>query len=219
MFHKSKCTSCGRCANLTVNDTNFICFNDAKEICGKEYTSDEILREILKDKAFYENSNGGVTFSGGECMLQIDFLCEILKKCKENGIHTAVDTAGNVPWEYFEKVLKYTDLFLYDIKFFDSDKHKKYTGTDNRLILDNLKKLFKVGAKIWIRIPIIGGVNDSAEEMTKIKNFLSPYQPLKIEFLPYHNLGTHKYDALDMEKTEFEVPSKAAMKNLNSVFT
>lgn len=218
MFYRSKCTNCGRCTNLSAKDTDFICYNDAKEICGKEYTADEVLNEILKDKTFYKNSSGGATFSGGECMLQIDFLCEILKKCKENGIHTAVDTAGNVPWKYFEKILKYTDLFLYDIKLFDSERHIKYTGVDNKIILDNLQKLFKIGAKVWIRIPIIGEVNDSVEEMNKIKSFFKPYQPLKIELLPYHNLGTHKYDALDMKKSEFEVPSKAVMEKLNSVF-
>lgn len=218
MFYKEKCTHCGRCGNVTEYNTDFICFNDAKEICGKEYTLDELLKEILKDKSFYDNSNGGITFSGGECMLQIDFLCEILKKCKENGIHTAVDTAGNVPWEYFERILKYTDLFLYDIKLLDSEKHIKYTGCSNKVILDNLKKLFEHGAEVCIRIPIVGSVNDSAEEMLKIKKFLHPYNPVKIELLPYHNLGTHKYDALDMEKSEFEVPSKAVMEKLNSLF-
>ena len=113
MFYGDKCMGCGRCCNLTVEDENFICFNDAKEICGREYTADEVLKEILKDKSFFENSGGGVTFSGGECMLQIDFLSEILKKCKENSIHTAVDTAGCVPWENFERVIPCTDLFLY----------------------------------------------------------------------------------------------------------
>lgn len=103
LFYQNKCTRCGRCKDLTVDDENFICFNDAKEICGKEHSVDEVLKEVIKDKAFYETSGGGVTFSGGECMLQIDFLTEILKKCKENGIHTAVDTAGHIPWESFEK--------------------------------------------------------------------------------------------------------------------
>lgn len=218
MFYSDKCTSCGRCVNLSEKDSDFICFNDAKEICGKEYTLNEVLKEVLKDKAFYNNSNGGVTFSGGECMLQIDFLCEILKKCKEKSIHTAVDTAGNVPWSYFEKILKYTDLFLYDIKLFDSEKHIKYTGADNITILNNLQKLFKVGANVWIRIPIIGGVNDSAEEMIKIKNFLSPYKPLKTELLPYHNLGTHKYDALAMQKQLYETSNKANTEKLNLIF-
>ena len=218
MFYKDKCTGCGRCQNVTENDADFICFNGAKEICGKEYNSDEVLNEILKDKAFYENSKGGATFSGGECMLQIDFLCEILEKCKENGIHTAVDTAGNVPWEYFERILKHTDLFLYDIKLFDKEKHKQYTGADNKVILDNLKKLFEAGANICIRIPIICGVNDSVGEMQRIKSFLQPYRPVKIELLPYHSLGTHKYDALNMEKYEFEAPDEKIMKELNSVF-
>lgn len=218
MFYPDKCTKCGRCRDITEKDMDFICFNDAKEICGKEYTSDEVFGEILKDKAFYVSSNGGVTFSGGECMLQIDFLCEILKKCKENGIHTAVDTAGNVPWEYFERILKYTDLFLYDIKLFDSEKHTKYTGCGNKVILDNLKKLFKADAKVYIRIPIISGVNASMDEMQKIKSFLQPYQPVKIELLPYHKLGTHKYDALNMENHEFDVPDQDTVRILNSAF-
>ena len=218
MFYPDKCTNCGRCRGITEKDANFICFNDAKEICGKEYTTDEILHEILKDKVFYDNSNGGATFSGGECMLQIDFLSEILKKCKENGIHTAVDTAGNVPWAYFERILSHTDLFLYDIKLFDDEKHAKYTGCSNKIILDNLKRLFEVGAKVYIRIPIISGVNASADEMQKIKCFLQPYQPVKIELLPYHNLGTHKSDALNMTKYEFETPNETLMKELNSIF-
>lgn len=218
MFYKNKCKGCGRCANLTANDTDFICFNDAKEICGKEYTADEVLSVLLKDKAFYENSNGGVTFSGGECMLQIDFLCKMLKKCKENGIHTAVDTAGCVPWEYFERIFEYTDLFLYDLKIFDSEKHKQYTGVGNELILDNLKKLFKAGANVCIRIPVVCGVNDTIEEQMKIKAFLKEYTPVKIEPLPYHNLGIHKYDALNMEKHEFDTPNEDIMKKINSLF-
>lgn len=218
MFYKDKCTLCGRCDGIIVQNTDFICFNDAKEICGKRFAVDEVLNIILKDKDFYDNSSGGVTFSGGECMLQIDFLCEILKKCNRNKIHTAVDTAGGVPWEYFEKILTYTDLFLYDIKLFDSEQHIKYTGFDNKIILDNLKKLFESGAKVCVRVPIIGGVNSSVSEMLKIKNFLKPYQPVKIELLPYHNLGMHKYDALNMKKHEFYVPNDGVMKELYSIF-
>lgn len=151
-------------------------------------------------------------------MLQIDFLCEILKKCKENKIHTAVDTAGNVPWDYFEKILKYTDLFLYDIKLFDNETHIKYTGSGNKAILDNLKNLLKTGAKVCLRIPVIGGVNDNADEMLKIKNFLAPYPLEKIELLPYHKMGEHKYDALNMEKRKFAVPDESTVKKLNLIF-
>lgn len=120
MYYKDKCTGCGKCAKVCPNQLKkcdfcgkceLYCPADARKICGKEYSADEVFNEIAKDKTFYENSGGGATFSGGECMLQIGFLCEILKKCKENGIHTAVDTAGNVPWEYFEKILPYTDIF------------------------------------------------------------------------------------------------------------
>lgn len=218
MFYKEKCTGCGRCVGITADDAEFICFNDAKEICGKEYTVDEVMETALKDKIFYDNSGGGVTFSGGECMLQTDFLCEALKRCKENGIHTAVDTAGNVPWEYFETVFEYTDLFLYDIKLANAEKHKLYTGVDNKVILDNLRNLFKKNANVFIRIPIIVGVNDTVEEMENIKRILEQGHPAKIELLPYHKMGEHKYDALNEKKYTFSVPDKAVTEKLNSVF-
>ena len=226
MFYKDKCTRCGKCREVCPNHLKkcdfcgkceLYCVADARKICGREYTVDEVFSEVVKDKTFYDNSGGGVTFSGGECMLQIDFLCEILEKCKENGIHTAVDTAGNVPWEYFERILKYTDLFLYDIKLFDREKHKQYTGADNNVILDNLKKLFECGASVWIRIPVISGVNDTEEEMRKIKEFLKAYSPLKIELLCYHEMGGHKYEALNMQNTKFSVPDKAALDKLNYI--
>ncbi len=180
---------------------------------------DEVFAEIIKDKAFYENSGGGVTFSGGECMLQIGFLMEILKKCKENGIHTAVDTAGHIPFESFEKILPYTDLFLYDIKMFDSEKHKQYVGVGNELILENLKNLLKNGAEIWVRIPVITGINDTAEEMEKIEGFLKKYgKPAKIELLPYHAMGENKYFALGKECTIFTAPDNDRMTELKQVY-
>lgn len=227
LFYKDKCTGCGKCLEVCPNHLKkcsfcgkceIYCPSNARKICGKEYTSDEVLAEVIKDKAFYHNSNGGVTFSGGECMLQIEFLTEILKLCKENGIHTAVDTAGNVPWDYFKRILPFTDLFLYDIKVFSKEKHEKYTGVSNKLILNNLKHLFESGAKIWIRIPIIPTVNDSEEEMKKIKEFLSPYKPQKIELLPYHRMGENKNSALNMPVTKFDVPNDELMKKLNKIF-
>ena len=166
---------------------------------------------------FYETSNGGVTFSGGECMLQIDFLFEILKKCKENNIHTAVDTAGFIPWESFAKILPYTDLFLYDVKAFNNDVHKEFVGVENRLILNNLKKLFETGTNILIRIPVVPTVNDLTEEMKSIKDFLTPYKP-NVELLAYHKMGEHKYNALGMDMTSFNIPSKEKMAELNGIF-
>lgn len=209
MFYKNKCTGCGRCRDLTVDDEKFFCFNDAKEICGKEYTVDEVFAEVVKDKVFYENSGGGVTFSGGECMLQIDFLCEILKMCKENGIHTAVDTAGHIPWDKFEKIMPYTDLFLYDIKSMDTEIHRKYTGVGNELILENLAKLLELKANIWVRVPVIPSNNDTEENFKEIKAFFDKNSyPEKFELLPYHSMGEHKYEALRMKSSAFDVPTK-----------
>ena len=141
-------------------------------------------------------------------MLQIDFLTEILKLCKENNISTAVDTAGNVPYEYFEKIIPYTDTFLYDIKCITDSLHKEFTGVSNTQILSNLQKLsadFK--GKITIRVPIIGGFNDTDSEILKIKSFLSTLNISNIELLPYHKMGLHKYEALNLNPIEFcEIP-------------
>lgn len=217
MFYKDKCTHCGRCGGITANDDNFICFNGAKRICGKLYTVDEVFAQIEKDKTYYENSGGGVTFSGGECMLQIDFLCEILKKCKQNGIHTAVDTAGNVLWESFEKILPFTDLFLYDIKAFDKKLHKDGAGVSNTLILKNLERL-SGRAEIIIRIPVIGGYNDNTDEMRRIADFLKGIKYSRAELLPYHALGEHKYDALGLKTEKFYVPDKALTEEYKKFF-
>ena len=228
MFYKNKCKGCGKCLEKCPSDLQectfcgkcaLFCPNNAREIVGREYTVDETLQEILKDKVFYESSGGGVTFSGGECMLQIDFLEAVLKECKAHGIHTAVDTAGHVPFVYFERILPYTDLFLYDVKCFDSDKHKQYTGVENQLILENLKKLLATDSKIWVRIPVIPGVNDTDGEMLKIQAFLNSVRmPENIELLPYHAMGEHKYSALGKEAVPFSVPSKEKMTYLKNLF-
>ena len=227
MFYKDKCKGCGKCKGFCPNHLEscdlcgkctVYCPVDARRVCGRTYTIDEVFEEVIKDKAFYENSGGGVPFSGGEGMLQIDFLLEILKKCKENGIHTAVDTAGHIPFESFKKILPYTDLFLYDIKIFDTQKHKQYVGVGNELILENLKKLFKANAKIWIRIPIIPDVNDSIEEMQLIRDFLDKNgKPEKIELLPYHAMGENKYSAIGENVCTFNTPTNETMGLLKSI--
>jgi len=229
MFFKNKCTGCGKCKEKCPNHLEsceicgkctLYCPHDAREICGKEYTVDEVVREILKDKAFYEASGGGVTFSGGECMLQIDFLEDLLKECKKNGIHTAVDTAGYVPFEQFEQILPYTELILYDIKCFDSEKQKQYTGVGNELILENLKRLLATDKSVWIRIPIIPTVNDTEEEIRSIRSFLlSCGTPEKVELLPYHAMGEHKYAAIGKKVKMFSVPSEEKMKHLKNIFS
>ncbi len=219
LFYKSKCTGCGKCKDLTAENEDFFCSNYAKEICGKGYTIDALFKELQKDKLFYDASGGGVTFSGGECMLQVDYLTQILKVCKENGIHTAVDTAGHAPFTHFEKVLPYTDLFLYDIKLFSKEKHQQFTGVDNQLILDNLKKLLAADAKLWIRIPVMEGVNANEEEMLHIKDFfLANGTPEKIELLPYHGWGENKYEALGRKHPVFQSPTQEKITQLNDLF-
>ena len=226
MFYKDKCTGCGKCREVCPNHLQscdfcgkceLYCPAEARKICGREYTSDEVLAEVIKDKAFYDNSGGGVTFSGGECMLQLDFLREILEKCKSAGIHTAVDTAGNVPWKSFEKILPFTDLFLYDIKAFDAELHRKGTGVSNELILENLKNL-SGRADIIVRIPVIGGYNDNDEEIRQIADFLKQIKIIKAELLPYHAMGEHKYTALGRNTESFNVPNKNFMDRSQQLF-
>ena len=228
MFYRNKCNSCGKCAEVCPHNLEkcelcakctLYCPNHAREMCGREYTVDEIFEIIIKDKRFYDASGGGVTFSGGECMLQIDFLVEILKRCHENRIPTAVDTAGHVPYSYFERILPYANLLLYDIKCHDSEMHVKYTGADNGTILKNLEKLLLTDTPIWVRIPIISGVNDSEDEMRRIKGFLeSRKMPQKIELLPYHAMGEHKYSALSRELTKFSAPCEEQMRKFKDIF-
>ena len=228
LFYKNRCTGCGKCREkcrgsleecTLCGECAIFCPQNARAICGREYTVEEVFREIEKDKPFYASTGGGVTFSGGECMLQADFLSGILKRCRENGIHTAVDTAGCVDFESFERIMPYTNMFLYDIKCIDSEKHKKYTGVGNELILENLKKLLMQGKKVWVRIPIIPSVNDSEEEMLLIRRFLenSGY-PEKVELLGYHTLGENKYEAIGKRATAFSVPEEETIAKLRNCF-
>ncbi|MBR5295773.1 MAG: glycyl-radical enzyme activating protein [Clostridia bacterium] len=223
LFYQNKCIGCGECLCqrkicIRCGECAKKCPASAKEIAGEDYTPQELFEEIQKDFAFY-GLGGGVTFSGGECMLQIDDLVKILTLCKEKKIHTAIDTAGHIPFENFEKVLPLTDLFLYDIKIFDPEKHRKYTGADNALILTNLKKLFYLGANVRIRIPIIPTVNDSEEEMRKIKDFLNCQNaPYKVDLLPYHPMGEGKFLALGKKTDRFQTPSREQILSLSKIF-
>ena len=227
LVYKNRCTGCGKCKQLcahSLESCDFCercisgCPNEARAIAGRSYTLQEVFCEIVKDKLFYETSGGGVTFSGGECMLSVDFLSEALKLCRENGIHTAVDTAGAVPYEAFEQILPFTDLFLYDVKMFDPVKHKAYTGVDNKLIFDNLGALLDGGARVTVRIPVIAGVNDSEEEMHSIKAFLDLHGGAEVELLPYHSMGVHKYEALGREAISFAAPSEERLTELRRIF-
>lgn len=179
-----------------------------------EYTVDELFEKINRDKSYY-GEKGGVTFSGGECLLQIDFLCEILKKCKEKGIHTAIDTAGNVNWSIFEKVIPFTDLFLYDLKCYSDYLHIKYTGVSNKIIKENLEKLSSI-SDIIVRIPIIPNVN--TKEIIRMSEYLKGLNIKEIELLPYHSLGESKYKKLGIKFNKFEVPTDIEMKKYEEIF-
>ena len=174
---------------------------------------------VKKDRTFYDATGGGVTFSGGECMLQINFLEQVLRLCRENGIHAAVDTAGHVPFDHFERILPYTDLLLYDVKCMNPEKHARYTGVDNKKILENLKRLLAASVSVWVRIPVVPGVNDSEEEMIAIRGWFEQHGwPERIEVLPYHAMGEHKYGALGFSSPVFSVPDAEKMKELRAIF-
>ena len=208
LFYKDKCTGCGRCKCVTAADRDFVCFNGAKEICGKTVSANEVTAEVLKDKPFYKNSGGGVTLSGGEPLAQYDFSLELLKKAKENGIHTAIETCGYAEKSKILEIAKYVDLFLFDCKETDPELHKEYTGFDNKIILENLKALSDAGSKIILRCPIIPGFNDRAEHFKGISETAEKFIGIEhIEIEPFHPLGESKYSALGREVADIPVPS------------
>ena len=208
LFYKDKCTGCGRCRGITAADRDFVCFNGAKEICGKTVSANEVTAEVLKDKPFYENSGGGMTLSGGEPLAQYDFSLKLLKKAKENGIHTAVETCGYAEKPKILEIAKYVDLFLFDCKETDQELHKEYTGVDNKIILDNLKALSDADSKIILRCPIIPGFNDRAEHFKGISEIAGKLSGIKhIEVEPFHPLGESKYSALGRGVADIPVPS------------
>lgn len=174
---------------------------ESKKIYGKVVQIHEIMDEILKDKIFFEESGGGVTFSGGEPLSQADGLLALLKGCKTHGLHTAIDTCGYAQWQSFEKILPFTDLFLYDLKLIDEQKHQHFTGVKNELIINNLKNLILNKANVEIRIPVIPGVNNSQEEIEAFLDFLqrlSEKTP-KVHLLLYHDIADNKYIKLKVK--------------------
>jgi pyruvate formate lyase activating enzyme len=194
------CDLCGRCAQA--------CPAAALELIGRAWTADELLAEILKDAVFYETSGGGVTFSGGEPMLQADFLAELLPRCKDAGLHVALDTCGAVPWRQYERVLPSVALVLLDLKVMDPSQHRAATGVDNVLILQNARWLAAAGMPLWIRTPVIPGYTDDAANVAAIGRFIRDELPTveRWDLLPYTNLGRPKYHRLDLTYTLDEAP-------------
>ncbi|MEG6511700.1 trans-4-hydroxy-L-proline dehydratase activase [Desulforamulus ruminis] len=209
---RRKCVACGECTDF--------CSHNAREIAGREYSLDELLAEIEKDRPFYEQSKGGVTLSGGEALCQIDFVADLVKACQKRGISVAVDTCGQVPFSSFERILDFVDIFLYDIKIMDPVLHEKYAGQSNRLILENLRRLVERGARVYLRLPLIEGVNTQDDNIREVIAFIKGMNLPLIHLLPYHDMGKSKYLRLNREYPGplLKRPSDERLEQIKSLF-
>jgi pyruvate formate lyase activating enzyme len=183
------CLSCGRCTE--------VCFADGRQMVGREYGVEEVIMIVERDRDFYAQSAGGVTFTGGEPLIQPGFLFELLTACKSANLHTVLDTSGFAAWETLDRVRANVDLFLYDLKMMDDQRHREYTGVSNRLILENLGRLSAEGHNIWLRIPIIPGINDQVDNLNAIGVLAASLAGVqRINLLPYHASAEIKYNQL-----------------------
>lgn len=223
-FNNSKCIRCGECLKIcgrkAINpdlklksgfkinkdlcnesgDCVGVCPTDALSFVGKAVSVDEVLEKVKKDRIFYLTSQGGLTISGGEPLYQFEFTRELLKRSFNDNIDTAIETCGYAPWKYFEQILPYLNLVLYDIKHMDPVKHKQMTGVSNRLILSNLKKLSRSGVPIVIRLPLIPQFNLKQGNITKTAKFISSLENvIEVNLMLFHQLGKNKYNRLCRE--------------------
>lgn len=238
LLDKGKCASCGQCVNSCPAGANVltpdrvkiirdkcmgcgecvsVCPNEARRLVGAYMTVDEVMEEIVRDRIFYENSGGGVTLSGGEPLMQADFALQLLRRCKEEDLHTVLDTCGYASWKTMQKLLEYTDLVLYDIKCLDATKHSKATGKSNELIIENAKMIAR-SKEMWVRVPLVPGFNDSEKEVRAIVSFIkkelgSP----KIDLHCYNKLGEGKYDRLDKVATHLDPQHEEYMEKLREI--
>lgn len=242
LHNKEKCTQCGECANnctdgsirlkegqLYIDNSKFNghedildeCIHNALSIAGTTYTLEQAVKEAMKDQVFYQESGGGITLSGGECLMQIDFVEAFLKRLKEKKLHTTVDTCGHVPTENIKRILPYVDLFLYDLKHTNIEDHKAFTAVDNKLILQNLNYLSDHGATIYLRLPIIVGVNASNDHIQKVIDIMDTLKVAQVNLLPYHSIGQGKYDRLniDYDKAAFSAPSDGQLNKFKKLFS
>ena len=200
---RTLCAQCGTC--------EAVCYAEARERVGREMTVAQVMAAIERDAAFYDESRGGVTFSGGEPLWQADFLLALLQACQAREIHTALDTSGCAAWATLDRVRPYVDLFLYDLKLVDDDKHREFTGVSNRSILSNLQALSTGGHNVVIRVPIIPGINDDDDTVRQIGAFAGALPHVTgVDLLPYHHIAIDKYLRLNKPYRLFETRQPSA---------
>jgi len=239
-WQREKCIGCGTCASSCPNqalrlDANGVSIAEAScirwgacaeacptlalELLGKRMTVAQVLKLLKKDTPFYEGSGGGVTISGGEPLAQAEFTAALLQALKRENIHTALDTAGHAPWADVEKCAEYTDLFLYDIKYLGPEQHQQLTGMDNTLILANLHRLVEYGADIWLRMPILPGLNDAPQHIAAVGDLARQLGIREVYLLPYHNLAMGKYEKLGLtyKLPDLAEPTEQHMEELRQI--
>lgn len=244
LTNREKCTGCGSCAAACPNGAIRIedgkavtdhslcngcgtctdyCLANIREVAGKEYEIKDLVKELRKDRMFYEESGGGVTLSGGEVMcMDMDYIEALAKELDRHGISITIDTCGYAPYENFKRILPYVETFLFDIKAIDNEVHKKYIGVDNTLILENLEKLSADQGRIYIRIPTITGVNADDSSMQAVIDWLKEHNihVAQVNLLPYHNTGSSKYGRLETEYQgeELAAPTNEEMQHFMEMF-
>ncbi len=219
IYFRDRCVGCGLCVET--------CYSEALVKTGTVFTAEEVMEEILRDRLFYETSDGGVTLSGGEPILQPEFSLEILKRCKEEGLLTAIETCGHYPWKHVEPLLPYTDLIMMDLKHLNEDKHREVSGASNQKILENARRFALTDKPIIFRTPVIPSVNDDPADIQAIVGFIKNLinerasqsnghvrqEAIQYELLPFHKLASDKYNSLGMEYSARDInpPSKEKM--------
>ena len=211
-----------RCRGCETHVCAAVCYAEAREVAGRAVSVEEVASLAARDLPFYEDSGGGVTLSGGEPLLQHEFAAALLAALKARGIHTALDTCGHAPWEAIERLRGDVDLFLYDVKLMDEERHRRFTGVGNRRILENLRALSAGGHRIVLRVPVIPGVNDDDANVGAMAAMAASLPRVDgVDLLPYHRTGVDKYVRLDRtyQLAQTDVPSRAALDALAAAFT